>query len=102
MRHSAPIMTNSATLCKYGSRPTAKPTASAAPSRRWGNEGTWYQPGAAPLSEPRVAANLFSDLLKPVKEWPGLFQIFENADGSRRVELAPELWNRQIMLAWKF
>jgi hypothetical protein len=39
---------------------------------------------------------------QPIKEWPGLFQIFTEADGSRRVELDPQLSLRKQMLEWKY
>jgi hypothetical protein len=44
---------------------------------------------------------LFSDLPKPLKSWPELFDLHQNTDGSFRVELSGELSRRELRLRWK-
>jgi hypothetical protein len=56
---------------------------------------------ATPSAVSNASATLFSGSPKPVKVWPGLFELYDNGDGTRRVELTPELSMRQQMLAWK-
>lgn len=38
---------------------------------------------------------------KPLKSWPGLFELHQNPDGSFRVELGVELIRRELRLRWK-
>lgn len=38
---------------------------------------------------------------KPLRSWPGLFDLHQNADGSVRAELGAELIRRELRLRWK-
>ena len=58
-------------------------------------------PSEAPAPLPPPSPSLFGEPPKPVKEWPGLFQVFANPDGTRRVEYATELSRRHQLLMWK-
>lgn len=44
---------------------------------------------------------LSEQLPKPLKSWPGLFELHQNLNGSFRVELGAELIRRELRLRWK-